>query len=53
MYSVICRELASYGYIVFSMGHQDGSQVYTTDKDGNSLFHDGAKEGTYLEDMRS
>lgn len=25
MYTVICSELASYGYIVFSMGHQDGS----------------------------
>lgn len=29
-YSGLCRELASYGYIIFSVGHQDGSGILTT-----------------------
>mmetsp|Transcript_110 Transcript_110/g.109 ORF Transcript_110/g.109 Transcript_110/m.109 type:complete len:90 (+) Transcript_110:162-431(+) len=38
LYTCLCRELASAGYIVFSMGHQDGSGIYTTDRDGNPIY---------------
>ena len=33
-YSVICRELASQGFIVFALDHRDGSCHYTEDSDG-------------------
>lgn len=39
-YTVLCRELASYGYIVFALGHQDGSCSYTVGANGESIFYD-------------
>lgn len=47
-YTAFCRELASYGYIVFSVGHQDGSAMFTTDADDNAIFFDSSLE---FEDM--
>ncbi len=37
VYYGVCMVLASFGYIVFSPNFQDGSCVYTTDKDGNHI----------------
>lgn len=33
-------ELASHGYIVFVIWHNDGSCVYTETKDGKSIYYD-------------
>lgn len=34
MYSTICQEMASHGYIVFALDHHDGSCPYTEDRSG-------------------
>ena len=33
-YTGLCKDLASYGYIVFAIGHADGSSAYMTNRDG-------------------
>ena len=33
-----CRDLASHGYIVFSLDHHDGSAYYSQKEDGQELF---------------
>ena len=53
MHSGTCRDLASNGYIVFIMDHEDGTSVYTLSEDGkkeqyydNSMIlndHDGRR----------
>ena len=40
IYSTICSELASFGYIVFSIDHFDGSGTYTEDVDGTPVKFD-------------
>ena len=40
MHSGTCRDLASHGYIVFVMDHQDGTSSYTCSKDGkNEMYY--------------
>ena len=41
-YSVIARELASHGYIVFLMDHHDGSCCYTEKLNGEPVFFDAS-----------
>ena len=35
-----CRDMASHGYIVFSIDHHDGSAHYSQKEDGSQLFWD-------------
>jgi dienelactone hydrolase len=44
IHSGTCRDLASHGYIVFTMDHRDGSSTYVTDKDGtNERYYESQK----------
>jgi len=36
-YSGILKDLASHGYIVFALNHQDGSGLYTEKRDGTPV----------------
>lgn len=47
-YTVICKELASYGYMVFSVGHQDQSAPYVSKTSGEAIYFD---ENLPIEDM--
>ena len=38
MYSTICQEMASHGYIVFALDHHDGSCPYTENKQGTQSW---------------
>lgn len=38
--SCIMRELASYGYIVFSMNHKDRTCLYTETRSGSPITYD-------------
>ena len=41
MHSGACRDLASHGYIVFSIDHKDGSSTFVNDRDGtNEVIYD-------------
>jgi platelet-activating factor acetylhydrolase len=40
IYSGLCSELASQGYIVFALNHQDQSCGYTTTSEGQDMFYD-------------
>jgi platelet-activating factor acetylhydrolase len=40
MYSMHCCEMASHGYIVFALDHQDGSAAYTEDSKGKPIIFD-------------
>jgi hypothetical protein len=41
MHSGTCRDLASHGYIVFIMDHEDGTSIYTVSEDGKKeQFYD-------------
>ena len=40
LYTVVCRELASHGYIVFAPDHHDGSNHYTEQEDGTPIKYD-------------
>lgn len=33
-----CRDMASHGYLVFSIDHHDGSAHYSRKEDGSELF---------------
>ena len=37
--SIMCRDLASHGYIVFAIDHHDGSCCYTEDAKGKPIFY--------------
>ena len=37
-YSGFCRDMASHGYIVFSIDHHDGSSSYSIKADGTEIF---------------
>jgi len=37
-YSGICRDLASHGFIVFTMSHFDGTANYSKKKSGHELY---------------
>ena len=39
-YSRHCIELASHGYIVFALNHNDGSCNYTENLDGDPVYFD-------------
>lgn len=36
LYSSLCSELASFGYIVFALDHHDGTCCYTEDQNANN-----------------
>jgi predicted dienelactone hydrolase len=41
MHSGTCRDLASHGYLVFSIDHEDGTSSYTVSKDGKKeIFYE-------------
>ena len=40
IYTTVCRELASHGYIVFAIDHHDGSNHYTEDQNGEPIKFD-------------
>ena len=40
MHSGTCRDLASHGYIVFIIDHQDGTSSYTVSKDGTERYYE-------------
>ncbi len=48
-----CRDLASHGYLVFSMDHRDESSNFTVTKDGQELYYSNAKTAYDLEYRRS
>lgn len=39
MHSVLCKHLASNGYIVFALDHNDETASYTINKEGLDVFH--------------
>jgi len=39
MYTQTLKQLASYGYLVFGIFHQDGSCMHTVTRDGKDLYH--------------
>jgi len=39
-FSVLCRDLASMGFVVFAIDHQDGSCVYTQKENGEEIVFD-------------
>jgi len=39
-YSSLCREMASYGYIAFSLDHHDRSVAYTEKENGEEVLID-------------
>lgn len=43
-HSCIMRELASYGYIVFSMNHKDKTCLYTETRSGTPIKYDSSIE---------
>jgi dienelactone hydrolase len=45
------RDLASHGYIVFAINHQDGSNIHTVLRDGTDKFY-GRKEELEIRDKR-
>jgi hypothetical protein len=44
------KDLASHGYLVLAVNHQDGSCSYTETKSGKELFY--KKEKFYDKDLR-
>jgi platelet-activating factor acetylhydrolase len=38
MYSTLCMQIASFGYIVIAMEHEDGSAIYAKPPDSKPLF---------------
>ena len=55
LYTTVCRELASHGYVVFAPDHHDGSNHYTEEEDGNPIKYDlsttGVKGDAYYKIM--
>jgi len=43
MYSGICRDLASHGYIVFSLDHRDGTASFYKDAKGDKAYYDNSR----------
>lgn len=43
-YSTTCRMLASYGYLVITINHNDGSCSYTEKEDGTAIPYDNTKK---------
>ena len=49
MHSVICRDFASHGYIVFTIDHKDRSTLYTESADGKTCsYYDNSKKALDL-----
>ena len=38
LYSSLCSELASFGYMVFALDHHDGTCTYTEDQTANNFW---------------
>ena len=52
MHSGTCRDLASHGYLVFVLDHQDGTSSYTVSKDGNKEFYYENRHKLYDSEVR-
>lgn len=44
-----CRDLASHGYIVFSIDHRDASSNYTETRDGQGLYYNNMNDSHDME----
>ena len=51
LYVGLARDLASHGYLVIMLNHQDGTCTYTETKEGKGLFYEAQK--FYLKDLRT
>jgi len=47
-----CRDMASHGYIVFSLDHHDGSAHFSRTRDGHEQFWDPDQDYLNLEDKK-
>ena len=52
MHSGTCRDLASHGYLVFSIDHEDGTSSYTVSKDGKKEIYYENRHMLYDADVR-
>lgn len=50
MYSQLCRHLASCGYIVLALEHEDGSGCYAEAADGSPIWHERPDDTPYSRD---
>ena len=51
LYTMALRDLASHGFLVFAVNHQDGSNLHTVTRDGVDKFY-GAKEALEIREKR-